>query len=200
MTAIPTAALRSDLQRLAEHTFELKHEASELFRSTSAEQWLWSPDRNTWSMALIVEHLNSVARQGLPRIEETITQTRAEGALSDVVPQYGLFDRFFIRLLSPNPPFQVPVPTIYIPQPGADPATEAGPEFLEALDRTSACIYSANGLDLTKLKMKSPANPMIRLTLGAWLEGIVAHNDYHWLQVRALRSHVGFPRTKGVST
>ena len=35
--------------------------------ATTAEQWLWSPDRNTWSMALVVEHLNSVARQGLPR-------------------------------------------------------------------------------------------------------------------------------------
>ncbi len=200
MTANPTAALRSDLQRLAEHIFKLKHEASELFRSTTAEQWLWSPDRNTWSMALIVEHLNSVARQGLPRLEETVARTRTEGALSEVVPRYGLFDRFFIRLLSPNPPFQVPVPTIYIPQPSGDPVAEIGPEFLEALDRASACIRAANGLDLTKLKMKSPANPLIRLTLGAWLEGIVAHNDYHWLQVRALRSHAGFPRTKGVST
>ena len=200
MTANPTAALRSDLRRMAEHVAELKDEASELFRSTTAEQWLWSPDRNTWSMALVVEHLNSVARQGLPRLEETIVRTRAEGALSDAVPQYGLFDRFFIRLLSPNPPFQVPVPTIYIPQVGGDPSTVTGPEFLAALDRTSACLRAANGLDLKKLKVQSPANPMIRLTLGAWLEGLVAHNEYHWLQVRALRSHAGFPRSKGVTS
>jgi hypothetical protein len=187
-------ALRSDLRRLAEHTASLKHEAEEVIGAATAEQWVWSPDANTWSMALILEHLNSVARQGLPRIEATIAQLRTEDALSDAVPKYGWFEAFFIRLLSPNPPFRVPVPSIYAPEPMADPARETGPAFLEALDSTAACIYSANGLDLKHLKMASPANPKLRLTVGAWLEGLVGHNDYHWLQVRALRSHTRFPR------
>ncbi len=193
MTTVPVIALRADLRRLAEHTAELKHEAAETLRAATAEQWLWSPDRNTWSMALVVEHLNSVACQGLPRIEETLACLRAEGALTDAVPQYGLIERFFIRLLSPNPPFRVPVPAIYIPQPAADPVAETGPKFLQALDRTTACVFSANGLDLKRLKMPSPANAGIRFPVGVWLEGLVMHNDYHWQQVRALRNHARFP-------
>jgi hypothetical protein len=146
-------------------------------------------------MALVVEHLNSVARLGLPRIEETLARIRAEGALSDAVPKYGFIERLFISMLSPNPPFRVPVPTLYIPKPAADPVAEIGPEFIKALARTSECLFSANGLDLKRLKMQSPADARIRFPVGVWLEGIVAHNDYHWLQVRALRSHPQFPKS-----
>src|SRR4051812_7649658 len=110
MTSVPVIALRADLRRMAEHTSSLKHEAEEVIRAATPEQWLWSPDANTWNMALILEHLNSVARQGLPEIGAAIAQLRAEGALSDAVPKYGWFEAFFIRLLSPNPPFRVPVP------------------------------------------------------------------------------------------
>ena len=142
----------------------------------------------------MVEHLNSVARIGLSSIEKGLEQLRSEGALSDMPPRYGFGERFFIRLLSPSPPFRVPVPGIYVPEAPADPVGETGPEFLRALDRTAAAVVAANGLNLTKLKLPSPANARIRLTVGAWLEGLVAHNDYHWLQVRALRDNTGFPR------
>ena len=185
--------LRADLRRLAERTADLKAEAEPILAEATPAQWTWSPAPSTWSMALVVEHLNSVARLGLTAIEGGVARLRSEGVLSDVPPRYGFGERFFIRLLSPNPPFQVPVPAVYVPLSPGDPAVNTGPEFLRALDRAVACIVSANGLNLTKLKLPSPADARIRLTVGAWLEGLVAHNDYHWLQVKALRSHPGFP-------
>ncbi len=188
------AVLRPDLQRMIDQTSALKQEAKVVLEATSPHQWGWWPNPSVWSMDLILDHLNSVGRQGLPAIEGVLAQIRADGRLSDEIPRYSLFERFFIRLLSPNPPFRVPVPPIYAPNTARYPASETGPAFIETLDRLSACIESANGLDLKSHKMPSPASPGLRLTVGAWLEGLVAHNDYHWLQVRALRSHADFPR------
>jgi hypothetical protein len=195
MIATPITALRSDLRRLATRTADLHSEAATIIEATTHTQWLWSQDKKCWNMAQILEHLNCVARLGLPRIEETIARLNSEGHLSDIPPKYSWFERFFIRLLSPNPPFQVPVPSVYVPVASNDPAAETGPEFLGFLARTLKCIESANGLDLTRLKVASPANPNLRLTVGAWLEGMVAHNEYHRIQERALRDHSNYPRT-----
>jgi hypothetical protein len=194
MIYTPVSGLRSDLRRMANRTKDLRAEAATIIEVTSNEQWLWSPDKNRWNMAQIVAHLNSVARLGLPRIEEAVARLRAENLLSDNPPKYGWFERFFIRLLSPNPPFQVPVPSVYVPIASDDPTGQTGPEFLELLTRTLTCIESANGLDLIRQKVPSPANEKLRLTVGAWLEGMVGHNEYHWIQVRALRDQAGFPR------
>ena len=194
VSTVPDSELRSDLKRMALSVAGLKAEASTVISPTTLEQWDWSPDRNTWSMALVLEHLNSVARLGLPAIERGLAQLRSDGVQSDAPPRYSIGERLYIRLLSPNPPFRVPVPPIFVPERRADPAVETGPEFLRGLERTERCIHSANGLDLTRLKIPSPANSRLRLTVGAWLEGLVAHNEYHWMQVRALRSHARFPR------
>jgi len=179
---------------MAERTADLRSEAVSMFASATPAQWKWSPNAATWSMALVVEHLNLSARLGLPEIERALDRLQADGSVSDSLPKYGLLERLFIRMLSPNPPFKVPVPPIYIPKMAADPAAETGPEFLKTLDRTATCIHSANGLDLAKLRIPSPANEKMVFCVGVWLEGLVAHNEYHWMQVRALRDNPGFPK------
>lgn len=196
MPTVPITTLRSDIRRMARRTSDLKEEASIILEASTPEQWVWSPDKRTWNMALIIEHLNSVNRLGLPRIAECLARLRAEGHFSDDAPSYGFVERFFIRLLSPNPPFCVPVPSIYFPKAPANPTEETGKPFVEGLDRLLVSIQDANGLDLKRMKLRSPANALVRLTVGAWLESLVAHNDYHWMQVRILRDHDGFPRTR----
>jgi hypothetical protein len=129
----------------------------------------------------------------LPRLEEALRSVRAEGYYSDTEPRYGPVERLIIRLLSPNPPFHLAVPPMYVPKLPADPAREIGEPFIELLVRIQGAIEAANGLDLKRVKVASPASPQLRLTLGAWLEGTVAHNEYHWMQVRALLEHPNFP-------
>ena len=193
MTTRAIRALRPDLRRMAVSTSDLRAEASVILEATKPEQWIWSPDRNAWSMALILDHLNSVARLVLPRVEPALVRLRAEGCLSNAVPKYGFGERIYIRLVGPKTPLKVPVPRIFMPNTPAEPAREAGEPFLTFLDALLRCLESANGLDLLKIKIPSPVNERIRFTAGAALEAIVAHNQYHWMQVRALRAHPDFP-------
>ena len=194
MPTMPTTALRPDLLRLATHNADLSAEASTVLSLAAREQWIWSPNKDTWSMALALDHLNAVNSRLVPLLDEALARLRSDGYYSDVVPRYALSERFFIRLLSPNPPFRVPVPALYVPRLPADPAREIGEPFLKLLDRIQATIEAANGLDLKKARIASPANPLVRFTVGAALEAMVAHNDYHWTQVRALLEHDSFPQ------
>jgi hypothetical protein len=194
MPTKPITALRADLRRLADRTSALNAEATTLLGLATAKQWVWSPSKAVWSMALTLDHLNSVNGLLLPRLEEAIARLRAEGRYAGAEPRYSIPERFFIRMLSPNPPFHLPVPPPYVPKLTAEPATEAGERFLELIDRIERCIEAGQGLDLQKARVPSPASPLIRLTVGAWLEATVGHNDYHWMQVRALVERPDFPK------
>src|SRR5690242_17863549 len=106
MRATARIDLRPDLRRMAASTSELREEASNIVEATTREQWNWSPDQKTWSMALVVDHLNSVSRLQLPLIDQALAQLREDGLLSDIVPRYNLLEQLFIRMVSPNPPFR----------------------------------------------------------------------------------------------
>ncbi len=71
--------------------------------------------------------------------------------------------------------------------------TEVVPRFLALQDSLLECFQKANGLDLTQVKVVSPASPLIRLRLGAYLESTVGHEEYYLLQAQAVRAHPAFP-------
>jgi hypothetical protein len=102
-------------------------------------------------------------------------------------------ERFMIRLLSPNPPFKVPVPPMFAPS--APTGLDSGvlTEFLKLQEVFLSCIEKGNGYDLAAMKITSPANRFLRLRVGAYLESNVTHEQYPWEQVRTLLAHPDFP-------
>jgi hypothetical protein len=66
--------------------------------------------------------------------------------------------------------------------------------FLSLQELFKECIQRANGYDLAAVRVVSPASSAMKLRLGAWLEALVAHERYHWLQVRELLAHPQFPK------
>lgn len=43
----------------------------------------------------------------------------------------------------------------------------------------SECVAAAEGLDLRRLRLPSPAIPLLYISLGAWFEAILAHERRH---------------------
>ena len=189
LTRLEGDAQRLHLQATAQH-----RESERVISTLTLEQWIWSPDTQTWNIALILDHLNILSNLMLPKIDDAIGKLRADNLRSDGPFHYNLMERLFIRILSPDPPFKVPVPPLYVPKIHADPATEIGPNFLENQRRFLRGLEDGNGLDWKKIKISSSAFGWMKLTLGGWLEANVAHEQYHWLQVKALQSHPNFPR------
>lgn len=181
------------LQRVHEAFAEIQREAEAMAGTLTPTQWNWSPAPDKWSLAQILDHLNKTGYLVLPRFETALESLRAQNLRSDGAFRYGLIDRWFLRILSPNPPLKVPVPAIFVPN--ADPAalTDAPPTFLALQDKLQQFVAAANGFDLGRVKVPSPVSPLVRLSLGAYLEGTAGHEQYHWLQAQALRAHPNFP-------
>lgn len=171
-------------------------EAEGIITDSTHSQWCWSPDNETWSQAQVFDHLATVEKEVHPGLQRAIQTLREKNKLASGGFEYGGMERFFIKILSPNPPFRIPVPNLYRPKEVAytNPMAQVGIVFLTTHKDFLALLPQAEGLDLKGIKVASPISPMIRLTLGCWFEGLVRHTEYHFGQVRALRSHPNFPK------
>lgn len=187
-------ALTPYLQKLHNDLRQLRREAEAATEGLSEAQWNWSPARDVWSIAQVLDHLNKTGYGVVPHFEAGIEELKRKNARSDGPFRYSGFERFTIRLLSPNPPFKLPVPPMFVPSTPSDPASAVQPDYLKLQDRLLACLENASGCDLTALKITSPANRFFRLRLGAYLESTITHEQYHWEQVKSLLAHPDFPR------
>jgi hypothetical protein len=190
--AATSPALIPQLQSLHDQLVQIKREVEEITTGLSDSQLDWSPDRNTWSINQILEHLDKVGELIVDPLRKRIEELKTRGLRGEGPFRYSFIERLFIRMLSPNPPFRSPVPPQYVPA-AAGTVKNALPRFLKLQDEFRALVQEANGLNLTALKVVSPASRVVRLSVGAWLEAMVAHEQYHLLQIHALRKRPDFP-------
>src|SRR5438132_2992752 len=184
---IPELAVRhAQVQKLCES-------AERLAEHVNAKQLTWSRAKGTWSIAQILDHLNRVGIASVPLFETSIAELAARGARASGPFRYSVFERLFIRILSPNPPFKVPVPPDYAPSLQPDEIGRSLPSFIELQGSLLSCLERASGLDLRADRIASPVDRRMRLSLGAWLHATVAHEQYHSLQIEPLRSDPSFP-------
>ena len=57
-------------------------------------------------------------------------------------------------------------------------------EFCGLQDQFSSCVVAADGLDLRRIRVPSPAFPLLRISLGAWFEATLAHEKRHLKQAQ----------------
>jgi hypothetical protein len=188
-----TTALTPYLQGLRDQLRALREEAETATSELTEAQWNWSPSPDRWSIAQILDHLNKVGSTILPHFETALAELKRRNARNNGPFRYSGFERFTIRLLSPNPPFKIPVPPSFAPSAPTNLDSTVLADYLQLQNALCAFVESANGYDLAGIKVTSPASRFFRLRLGAYLESTVTHEQYHWQQVQELLAHPDFP-------
>jgi hypothetical protein len=165
--------------------------------SLTPSQWLWRPESGEWSMAQCLDHLNKAGFAVLPGIDAAIAKLKVEGRRAPKkAPHqiaYGAFDRKFVEIMSPNPPFKSPVPKKLLPSDTPALERETLPQFFKLQERLQKCLDDSEGYDTLGISVPSPVAPLIKFSLAAWLEGMIGHERYHWLQAKAVRARKDFP-------
>jgi hypothetical protein len=167
----------------------------------SPAQWRWGPSTGEWSIAQCLDHLNKVGNAMLPEINAAITKLKVEGRQAPKKPShliaYNMLDQWFVRLMSPNPPFTVPVPKAFLPEGSPNPGDKLLDCFFALQGALEKCLEDADGWDALGIRVSAPALPALKLSLAACLEGTIMHQRYHWLHAKAVRANKGFPRKTG---
>ena len=171
----------------------LADEAEALVAPLSDTQLHWRPSPDGWSVAQCIEHLNATARLYLPALDEGIAEAIRRGLYGDGPFRYGWIGRLLVWSQEPPPRFRTKTPRAF--QPVADrPRNEVMAAFrayqVQYVDR----LRQANGMDLARAGVASPASRLIRMSLGSGFALMAAHERRHLWQARQVISDARFPR------
>lgn len=177
---------------------ELSADADALTEPLTDEQFVWRPGGGGWSIAQCLEHLNATARYYLPALDESIADAIRRGAYGEGPFKYNGIGRLFVRLNEPPVRLRVKAPQRVHPGPER-PRREIIAAFrayqVQYIDR----LRQANGLDLARARVRSPAGRWIRIPLGSGFGLMAAHERRHLWQARRVTEATGFP-TKDIRT
>jgi hypothetical protein len=178
-------AFRQEFERLAD-------EADALVAPLNETQFHWRPSAQSWGVADCIEHLNVVARLYLPCLDEGIADAIRRGLYAEGPFSYNWIGRLFVYVMEPPPRFKVTSPSSFAPG-----ATRRRHDIMAAfrayqvqfIDR----LRQANGLDLSRARVKSPTSRWVRLPLGSAFALMGSHERRHLWQARNVTSTPGFP-------
>lgn len=182
------------LQRYADVFRQSQERAHRLADPLSDDAFNWKPSAKAWSVGECLAHLNAMAERYVPVLAEAAAQ---EGPRGTGPFRYGWASRLFIRTMRPGGWSMPTAPNMAPPETTAAHSqidkARALADFDGFADRFVAICAQAEGLDLTRIKVRSPFLPILRLPLGAWLDALGQHALRHAGQAERVAARKGFP-------
>jgi hypothetical protein len=152
----------------------------------------WRPADGRWSIAECVAHLSASGRIYLDPLDRAIQRgfDRAIFGGRDFHPSW--FGRLLIASMEPPPKRRMRASKKIVPQrveSGARLAAEFDAMHRALIDR----VRKATSLDLSRVKVRSPIMPLLRMPLGTCFAFLLAHERRHLWQARQVRQELRFP-------
>ena len=168
---------------------QVKAEARELTEGLSEAQFNWQPAPGQWSIEECMAHLIIVGQWEFGAMEEAIETARARGITGRGPFRYGAIDRFIVDLTKPPARRKLPAPRRFQPLHG-QPVTGVLPTFLHLQRQFQLLAERADGLDLARVRVKTPISRLLRMSLGAMFAQFAAHERRHMDQARRVRESI----------
>ena len=164
-----------------------------LVEPLSDEQFTWQPTPDSWSVALCIDHLNTTAREYLPKLDEGIANAIRRGQYTAGPYEYNWLGRLMVYAVKPTTRWRAKAPQAFVPTPG-----RRRPEIMAAfrayqvqyIDR----LRQSNGVDLGRARISSPVARWLRIPLGSAYAMTIAHEHRHLAQARRVCEAPLFPR------
>jgi len=154
--------------------------------------FLWRPEPNRWSISECLMHLNVTASLYVTAIDRALQAACPARALDDL-PRRGRLGRWLLNSLEPPITRRFKSPGAFVPDNGR-PLEEVIPEFIHWQRQIQERLLASKGVDLWRTKVKSPAVPLLKFSLGETFAIIAAHERRHLTQAAAVKQSEGFPR------
>jgi DinB superfamily len=173
-------SLKGDSRQIILETTYLLHEDPKVL--------LQQPDAGKWSVAQILEHLNSYGRYYLPLIERSIDKQYPPKEYY----RPGLLGEYFTKSMLPKKNGQITnkmqAPRNHRPAMDID-NNKVIQEFLQQEHLLLDLLEQAAGVNIEKIRIPISISRFIRLQLGDTFRFLIAHHQRHFVQANnALKS------------
>jgi hypothetical protein len=143
------------------------------------------PAPGKWSIAQVIEHLNSYNRYYLPEIEKTLKE---KGNYQPFNPMFkaGLFGNYFTNMMQPKEDGRIAnkmqAPKDHRPVDILN-TDKVMAEFIKGQEQLLELLAWAAKTDMGKLKVSISISRFIKLKLGDTYRFLIAHQLRHFIQV-----------------
>lgn len=193
ITSTETESLPSELRDVHEQIEDLRGQLQQLLFGVSEAAFLWRPEARRWSISECLVHLNTTAALYISAIDRAIAVSQPATAEQEL-PRRGFLGRWMLNALEPPVTRRFKAPGAFAPD-GPKPLDEVVPEFIRYQDEIQQRLTAARDLDLWRTKVKSPAVPLLKFSLGETFAIIGAHERRHLVQAEAVKNAPDFPRS-----
>jgi uncharacterized damage-inducible protein DinB len=163
-----------------------------LFDALSSEQLAWRPTATQWSLADICGHLATTAELYVKELDVAIARGHSDAAYSERPFQGTIVSRLVVWSMEPPVRVRMRSPRDLRPDPTEAPA-DARQRYHAAQRSLEIRMERAAGLDLAHVRVRLPELRQVRLSLGAVLALLLAHERRHLWQATIVRRLSGFP-------
>ena len=185
-----TATLPDDLATILRGLEQSDREARSLVAELDEERFNWRPDERSWSVAQCLDHLNAANRVYLEPMRTAVKAARSKNAARRGPIQPGIFERWFIRSMGPQPRRRLSAPRKIVPAARKGRA-EVEEEWTRSQSQLRALLHEAAPLDLNRTRFVNPFISLIRWSVGAGFLIIEAHERRHLWQARNVVAKMG---------
>jgi hypothetical protein len=162
----------------------IRDEVAALTDGVAPDRLRAAPGPDRWSVVQIFDHMNASGEILLGALETAVEEGHDHGRYGTPPFQYGFISRWWVGLLQPSG-WDLPAPSATEP-PASETLSPAAviDEFCALQDAFADCVAAAEGLDLRGIRLRSPALPVLWISLGAWFEAHLGHERRHLVQAR----------------
>jgi hypothetical protein len=177
---------------LADRAREIRAGVAELRAEVEPLAYLqlgWQPSEGGWSIAQVIEHLIVTDASYIESMETLLAHPPQRSSYESWRPS--LIGGFLVRSQMPDSKQKLRTPSRW--RPGPQPRADGLTEYIELRERLIDLVTRADGHDLRRTRLSSPASKLIRLNLGDAIMTLVVHTQRHLKQIQRIKAHPGFP-------
>jgi hypothetical protein len=173
---IDTAAIEANARR-----------GRELAASLTLDQFARRPSRDAWSIGECLAHLNATNGEYAKAIAEAIATGKADRVTAAGPFKLTGFERFLVWSLRPPVRLKMKAPGIFLPEGGLS-REQIVSEWDCSHQRLQELAREAEGLDLARIRVVSPATSRLKISLLAAFATIDAHDHRHLWQAERIKA------------
>ena len=174
---------------------EILLDCADFFRD-EIDALLIPPTPDKWSIAQIIEHLNSYGRIYLPQIDKAISTSQSN---RDAWFNSGLLGNYFTTMMKPKNVFEVTnkMKAFKTHSPGNKlNAGKVLDEFVEQQHTFLQLLEMAKLKNLNAIKIPLSITRLVKLRLGDTFRFLIAHEQRHFIQARNSLRSIGLSTDK----
>ena len=180
--------MRKSLDDIRDEIVQVNTAAQKLCAGLTEEQLAWRPQAGKWSIAENLVHLNLTTQIFLPSVDRAIETSQRETSAHGPF-ELGVLGRLFVWYVEPPPKIKAPAPKPIKPILQGR-ALDALPQFLRSQKAAEERVDSAEGLDCSRIRFRSPLSGLVKMNLITFFAVMTGHQRRHLAQAEKIRAEM----------